>query len=730
MRLGVSTYAFARTISAGGLDVDRLLRWAGEHEVDAVQFCENLPWPADRPLPEGLIVETGCRGIGDHLLEHLRLAERTGSGFVRLVLDDGADEPSPEEAIRRLRPYADAYRAAGVVLAIENHDRFPARVLRGIVEALELGVVLDTANSLGSLEDLNTVVAELGPFVVNLHAKEIRAVRKRDLLGFDVEGAPLGEGGFDWLETLAKLPRLRSVTLEQWLSFEREEEGASLGVRRLRTLIETDHDRLVLGQPRPPEPTVLTTSTLVMELEPHSGWLRNVRRNGREIVRAVYGAARTADWGTPQPAIRELTVDQRADGFRVSYAASVEPALPFRWRVEIAGDGDEITFHIEGEATDEMEANRVGLCLLHPPSTAGQPCRITHPDGTETRAEFPREVAPHQPFREVRVLETAALRVEFEGETFETEDQRNWTDASFKTYSRPLAWSRPYRLAKGERVRQAVRLKSSFEEGDASPFVPPETVPLPSIGIVGDAFPLGVAIEHVAIPDGETMRLVDREGRTLWRPDVFAAANFTELNRERPARRGDVMFAMNPQVHAFDWRSICEATEAQFDCVWTARGFARRVHVGPLSLDPEDEDPRADSLLAAGWVLASLAALSDAGAASVTLSRQLAEGPARHVLADLHEFAGGMASGIATSEGAFVELRREGQTTFLFANLTDKVGEDLMAPRGRMRILDATNVRLAILEPDAWRAGWVPFDEEWLTLPPFAYVRVDAETDS
>jgi D-apionolactonase len=45
-----------------------------------------------------------------------------------------------------------------------------------------------------------------------------------------------------------------------------------------------------------------------------------------------------------------------------------------------------------------------------------------------------------------------------EGDTFEMEDQRNWTDASYKTYVRPLALPWPYTLAKGERISQRVAL--------------------------------------------------------------------------------------------------------------------------------------------------------------------------------------------------------------------------------------------------------------------------------
>ena len=48
-----------------------------------------------------------------------------------------------------------------------------------------------------------------------------------------------------------------------------------------------------------------------------------------------------------------------------------------------------------------------------------------------------------------------------EGDTFEMEDQRNWTDASYKTYVRPLALPWPYLIAKGETIDQKVTLTVS-----------------------------------------------------------------------------------------------------------------------------------------------------------------------------------------------------------------------------------------------------------------------------
>lgn len=49
---------------------------------------------------------------------------------------------------------------------------------------------------------------------------------------------------------------------------------------------------------------------------------------------------------------------------------------------------------------------------------------------------------------------------------FETEDQRNWTDASFKTYGTPLDRPFPVAVSPGEEVHQRVRLVITPDDGN------------------------------------------------------------------------------------------------------------------------------------------------------------------------------------------------------------------------------------------------------------------------
>jgi hypothetical protein len=94
---------------------------------------------------------------------------------------------------------------------------------------------------------------------------------------------------------------------------------------------------------------------------------------------------------------------------------------------------------------------------------AGQPVEIKHTGGSVEKSAFPERIAPHQPFFDIQtvrhnILPGVDAEVRFDGEVFEMEDQRNWTDGSFKTYGTPLALPFPVEVAAGERVRQSVTL--------------------------------------------------------------------------------------------------------------------------------------------------------------------------------------------------------------------------------------------------------------------------------
>jgi hypothetical protein len=91
---------------------------------------------------------------------------------------------------------------------------------------------------------------------------------------------------------------------------------------------------------------------------------------------------------------------------------------------------------------------------------------IEHADGTTETVIMPELISPDQPAFAIRALSHEAapslhVTCRIEGDVFEMEDQRNWTDASFKTYARPVALPRPFKVAAGERIVQSVAIALS-----------------------------------------------------------------------------------------------------------------------------------------------------------------------------------------------------------------------------------------------------------------------------
>lgn len=195
------------------------------------------------------------------------------------------------------------------------------------------------------------------------------------------------------------------------------------------------------------------------------GHVRAIRFDGTEVLRGIQYLVRDRDWGTLAPTISDLTVDDAdSDGARITYrAACADPdGARLDYTAVIVATATGLDFTVEAVAHDDFTTSRLGFCVLHPAALAGVPLRVEHGDGTIEDAVFPVAIDPWQPFTDIRALihRQGSLRVacRLDGDTFEMEDQRNWSDASYKTYVRPLALPWPYVVPAGARNRQSVRL--------------------------------------------------------------------------------------------------------------------------------------------------------------------------------------------------------------------------------------------------------------------------------
>ena len=211
-------------------------------------------------------------------------------------------------------------------------------------------------------------------------------------------------------------------------------------------------------------PRILQAGPLSAELD--AGNLRHIRYHDREMIRAISFIVRDKNWGTYAPKISQLEMQEVPGSFRVSYEAVIEGE--FRYSAVITGAANgSLRFSGTGNAISDFLTNRTGFVVLHPiEGVAGAACTVEHVDGRVKKTRFPLLIDPVQPMRDLRAIThefSPGLKVtcRMEGDTFEMEDQRNWTDASYKTYVRPLALPWPYTIAEGAALDQSVTLSVS-----------------------------------------------------------------------------------------------------------------------------------------------------------------------------------------------------------------------------------------------------------------------------
>ncbi|HYE30643.1 MAG TPA: TIM barrel protein [Methylomirabilota bacterium] len=269
MKLGLSSYTYGWAVGVKGhlpaqpLDEQGLLRKTREHGLSLLQIGDNLPLHTFTPErlaafgaaahESGVQIEVGTRGLTVERVEQCAsIARQLEAKLIRIVIDDNDYHPPLPEIVSLLKdcvPLLDS-----LTLGVENHDRFKSAELRKIIDEVgsdRLGICLDTANSLGAGEGLDTVLQWLAEVTVNLHIKDVQIRRVPHMQGFTVEGCAAGEGVVDIPALLAKLstnPHCRTAILELWTTpeltleatLQTEDATATRSIQYLR--------RFVVGQ--------------------------------------------------------------------------------------------------------------------------------------------------------------------------------------------------------------------------------------------------------------------------------------------------------------------------------------------------------------------------------------------------------------------------------------------------------------------------------------------------
>jgi hypothetical protein len=285
-----------------------------------------------------------------------------------------------------------------------------------------------------------------------------------------------------------------------------------------------------------PEPKVRMLQAGAISAVFDNGALRYIKLGETEVLRAIAFLVRDENWGTFTPEISDLKIRQGKSDFRVTYEARCKDAkrsLSYRAEISCGADGA-LRFDATALPETEFLTNRTGFIVLHPlTGVAGYPVEVEHVDGRKVKDKFPAIINPIQPFFGIRSLRHKVAPGIFatcrmEGDTFEMEDHRNWTDASFKTYVRPLADPWPYTLRKGVEIKQSVSLAFSGKLPRPKRAGRPKPVAI-ALGRSGGALP---AI-GVSIPEAEA-------DAALANADLIAQAAPRHLVCEVDGRKGGV----------------------------------------------------------------------------------------------------------------------------------------------------------------------------------------------
>jgi D-apionolactonase len=303
----------------------------------------------------------------------------------------------------------------------------------------------------------------------------------------------------------------------------------------------------------PAELVELKAGPLTALFDPSLAFLRYVRFGDEIVLLGLYSAVRDHNWGTIAPRVHNQKIELTEGGFAVTFDVEcAEGDIDFFWSGKITGQASGvIRFEMEGEARSTFLRNRIGFCVLHAADRAGKPCELKTVDGQTTQGKFPGRIAPNQPYINLRsisheVAPGVTAEVLMEGDTFEMEDQRNWTDASYKTYCTPLAKPFPAEVKKGSKIHQAVSITLSGAAKTAAVVAKRTEVeleingkgqPMPRLGLgLSNAAPLAnetekqrlrkLAPAHLRVdldladPDwkGYLRRAVTEEGRFLKAP--------------------------------------------------------------------------------------------------------------------------------------------------------------------------------------------------------------------
>jgi hypothetical protein len=231
-----------------------------------------------------------------------------------------------------------------------------------------------------------------------------------------------------------------------------------------------------------------------LDATPHG--LDAVRFRGERVATRVFFSVRDQLWGSPTIRLRYSGAPTDAGGLTIDGSVDDYP-LELHGSVRVHDDELRIAFDVL--ATADVEVTRAGPCILSDPRDLDPGFVASGPDGKRDVARADRILLERIATRFDRLDLTLAgcrVTIELTGDLFEMEDQRNWGDATFKSYCPPLGDPQAFLLRAGERRRYGITFTAVPTESRDRPHAPSTGSSVREL-VTGDAVPMpGLGLRH------------------------------------------------------------------------------------------------------------------------------------------------------------------------------------------------------------------------------------------
>lgn len=201
--------------------------------------------------------------------------------------------------------------------------------------------------------------------------------------------------------------------------------------------------------------------------------LFGVRWGRLEVAQRVYLAVRDTSWNTIPGELFAREIIQSDDAFRVTFRSAHRfESIDFEWIGVIEGRSDgTLTYEMVGEALAEFSYSKIGLNIHHGLAAYRGRSYVAQTFSGEVKGQLESDIKPQSVengyltamfdyFDRISFdLDGAMVSFEFEGDQFEMQDQRNWSDANYKTYGTPLRFGFPREARNGESLSQKITMK-------------------------------------------------------------------------------------------------------------------------------------------------------------------------------------------------------------------------------------------------------------------------------